>query len=104
MPAEQRCHTCAAPRCARESLQCQKEQDRVRRGEQQVGQVMARWMKAVNLAIENVRQPSERMPVARVEAEGPYDSLPGKPRLHVRIFRHVLLIVIKQELMAKRGQ
>src|SRR5207247_7930744 len=62
-------------------------------------------LQIVKLTIEHVRKPGQRMPIARVKSpESPGGSLPAQACLHVRIFGHILLVIINQKFVGKSRQ
>jgi hypothetical protein len=47
------------------------------------------------LVIEHMRKPGQRVPVREVaRREGPFDILPGKPRLNGRVFENIDVVVV----------
>ena len=72
--------------------------------QQHIGQVVAGWVQAVKLAVQRMRYPGKRMPVARMESECPDEARKSQPRLDVAVLRHVLLIVKFDEVISKRRQ
>lgn len=44
------------------------------------------------------------MPVSRVKAKGPAQSIHGKASLDPQVFRHVLLVIKLNEIMPQGGQ
>ena len=60
--------------------------------------MMAGGIEAVELAIELVREPGDRMPVARVAGgEGPANILAGQPGMDPGIVRDVLGVIVVVE-------
>ena len=57
VPGKERCHHRAAPGRSSHPAQDLKEQQGVRQMEEQIGEVMATRMQAIELAIEHVREP-----------------------------------------------
>jgi hypothetical protein len=67
---------------------------------QQVGEVMAHGIEAVELAVKHMGQPSERVPIGCMGCgKGPNKTLMGKPSLNVRIFANVLCVVVMDKVM-----
>ena len=65
--------------------------------------MMAAGLQAIKLAVEHVREPGERVPVAGVvRSEGPGDSLAGQPPIDMRVFTDVFVVVEVDELVAGR--
>ena len=74
MPGKQRGDNSAAPRRVRHFEEQPEQQQSVTDVEHETGQMMARRVCAEDLAIEHVRNPGERMPIAAVDLrEGPGD-------------------------------
>jgi hypothetical protein len=67
--------------------------------EQDAGQMMPAGMQAVELAIQQVGKPRHRMPVgAEAVGEHPGDGGPMQSAGNERIFVHVLIIVVVDEV------
>ena len=80
----------------------QEKQDRCNAMPEHVHQMLCARIQAEHLAIEHVRNRSERMPVLGMHVrERPRDSVPAEPRSHVRVVVNVKRIVIVDELMMK---
>src|SRR5665213_535331 len=66
--------------------------------------MMAARPGTVDLAIQHMRQPGQRMPVARMKTERPDESPPSQPRLHQRVVRHILLVIVFDKTVVKHRQ
>jgi hypothetical protein len=67
-----------------------------------IREVRAGWICSIQLTIQRVGKPGERMPVLRVtRIKGPDKGLPGEPSLNVFILRDVVLIVKIDEGMVR---
>ena len=67
--------------------------------EQHVRCVMPAGVHAVDLRVEHVRNPGQRMPVAGVESrERPGDILPAQPGLNVRVLPDIIRVIEMNEL------
>ena len=65
----------------------------------QIHQMMAPGIQAEKLAVEHMRQPSQRVPVAcAAGAKGPANSLPVKRRLNMAIVGNVGIVVIVDKI------
>ena len=94
MPAEKRRHQGAAPDRSRHFLQEQEKQRHVGAVQKDVGQMMKARLDAEKLDIQEMRNPRHGMPVAgRAGLEGPGQTVAVEARPHIRIFRHVGLVV-----------
>src|SRR6185369_3793931 len=80
-------------------------QDRVDGMDPETRRVMPRGCRAVELPVEHVGHPRERMPVVRPLAGGPcpMDRLGIETTLHVRIRGDVLVVVEVDEIAAENG-
>ena len=96
MPGEQRGHKGAGPQRIRQPEQQHEKQERVGRVKQDVDAMMRAGVQAEQLAVQHVRKPGQRMPVAGVPGrEGPFDAGPGQAVLDHLIFGDVIVVVIK---------
>src|ERR1035437_9706946 len=99
MDSEKRCHERAAPASARHSIPEAEEQQGIEQVQTEIGEMMPGWMRAVELAISHMREPSQRMPEIGVGSlESPADVLPGQPREHMWIGRDVFVIIVIDEV------
>ena len=58
-------------------------------------------MFAVELPVDHVGDPRERMPVRRMKrCKRPLDALRGYPPLHLRVLYHIVVIVQRYEIVA----
>src|ERR1051325_1053702 len=72
--------------------------------EQKIGEMMTGRVDAEKLAIEHVRQPGQRMPVAGVGgAESGTNRVPMQPAQDHRVFGHIVRIIIIDEAVLKHG-
>ncbi len=75
------------------------KQQRVRQVQQQIRGVMPRRIEPEQVAIEHVRDPCDRMPVAQFRAaQRPDQPVAVQPETNPRILRHVFRIVVIHEL------
>src|SRR5882724_2123936 len=103
MDRENRGHESAPPERARHLPEDKKEQRRGQGMNEDVGEMMAGWIEAVELRIHHVRNPGERMPVAGMDmAERPPDSIPTEPAIDPRVFEDVIAVVEIDEVVAER--
>ena len=99
---EQRGHNHAAPDCAGDLIQEQKKKNCVGDVEQNADEMVHRGVLAEELAIEHVREPGERVPIAGVASgEGPFDVFPFQAALNVRVGGDVIRIVVIDKVVAK---
>ena len=67
--------------------------------------MMAGRLQSVELTVQHVRQPGQRMPVCRAKTfKSPDDTGPCQPGLDVLVFRYVLLVIISEELVGDGRQ
>ena len=116
MPGEQRGNEGAGPNStglprriirakAGQPQQQHEKQNRIRRVKQDVLAMRHAWVAAGHLAVRHVRQPGERMPVARVpRRERPFDAGPRQAVLNHGIFGDVIAVVIEREVVMRRRQ
>jgi hypothetical protein len=85
-------------------MQRQQQQHRIGAVKEQVGEMMPARVHPVQFAIEHVREPGQRMPVAGVTgAESPRHSARGPALRHHLVFGDVILIVVIDELVRFEG-
>ncbi len=102
MHREQRCHHGARQLAARRAAQELEQEERGAEVEQQVGEVVAARIEAEELAVQHVRQKSERMPVGGDDGgESPAQARDGQPGLHHQVLGHVAGIVEIDESIAQ---
>ena len=78
-----------------------KEQQRVNGVEQNVGKMRPSRIQPVHGAIQHVRNPGQRMPIAGVSRDkGPLDSINGDPLPHDLIVEDVVVVIVIEELKA----
>jgi len=71
--------------------------------QQNAGQMMAAGMQSVQLAVQHVRQPRQRMPVERIILrERPDHSFERQAANDFRIFINVLLVIIVNKSVPQR--
>src|SRR5580700_9821295 len=98
MPGEERRHGRAAPKCARQLAQDQEDENRIEGMQDDVGRMMAGRLEAINLAIERVRQPCQRLPdIAITGTESPAKSS-GQSLVNMRVADNVKVVVIVDEV------
>ena len=67
--------------------------------------MMPAGVEAEHLAVGHVREPGERMPVARVKGrERPLDPGPRQAVLNERIFGDVIVVIVKRETVCATGR
>ena len=94
----------AAPEGAGHSVEEQKEKERVGDVEAEAGEMMAGRAQAVELHIQHVGEPGQRVPVGRVAGgESPPEALECQPGLDMEVFRDVIGIVKGDEPAAENG-
>ena len=104
MPRKQRRYRRTPPRRFGHAVQNQEQEHRGGDVQQNAGQVMSPGSGCVDLAVQHVRQPGQRMPVARVKTKRPDQASPSQAGLHQRIIRHILLIIILNKTVTQRRQ
>jgi len=94
----------AAPDRAGHLVKKQEEQQRVGEVQEKAGEMVAGRLQAIELGIQLMREPRQRMPVgALARAEGPRRAPPGEPRLNIVVVRHVLRVVIVHKPASRYG-
>ena len=92
-----------APHRSSHPPQHEEEPYRHGRVQQHIGEVVPPRCQTVDLAVEHVRDPRQRMPVAVVTAtEDPGDSVPGESLTDVRVGIHVHVVINVDELVSER--
>src|SRR5689334_21896556 len=94
MPSKERSYACASPARARQCIQCKKQENRIGSMQQNIRKVVACGIQVVNLAVQHVGQPRQRMPVACVKSERPNEAFGAETISYMQVFRDILLIVI----------
>ncbi len=103
MDRKDRRHESAPPQEAGHLKQDQKKQNRRRRVEQHIRQVMSGRIQPVKLAIQHMRKPGERMPIGRMQmGKGPDDASSRQTARDVRILKDVIAVIKIDELMMNR--
>ena len=103
MNREDRRHPGAGPERPGHPPQGQKQEDRRGGVQEHVGQMMAAGLQAIKLAVQHVREPGQRMPVAGVvRGERPGDSLAGQAPADVPVLVDVIVVVEVDEVVAGR--
>src|ERR1700719_3292715 len=103
MNSEKRRHEHAAPERARHLPEDEEKENRVRRVEQHIGEVMPARAEAVELAVQHVGKPGERVPVRRVRlGERPDNSFARQPAKDLRILIHIRAVIEIDELVMNR--
>ena len=103
MNGEKGGHHRARPEIAGHLPQYQEQKDRGSGVEQNVRQMVPAGAKSVKLAIEEVREAGQWVPVsAMAMREHPADALRGQPALNGKILIDVSAVVQVNELMADR--
>ena len=99
MPRKQGRHERAAPLGASQLAQDKEKQDNVGGVEKQISQMMPTRLGAVEAVIDHVRNPGDRMPIARmIGLEGPGQTVAGDAMLDGGIINNVIRIVVIDEV------
>src|SRR5208283_699723 len=94
MPGEERCHESAAPERAGHPQKQPEEQYGICGVKNHVGEVLRAGIEAEERAIQRVREPRERMPLARVAGgKSPGESVPAQGVLDIWIAGNVDAVV-----------
>ena len=102
MQGKEGSHQRAAPEGTGHSVEEQKEENRIREVEAEAGEMMAGWLQTVELGIQHVGEPRQRMPVGSVAgAESPREPLERQPRLDLEVFSDVVGIVKVHETASR---
>ncbi|MGD0745848.1 MAG: hypothetical protein ABSA45_11910 [Verrucomicrobiota bacterium] len=83
----------AGPQSGRQILKQEKKQQGVGDVKDKAGEMMSGGVQTIKLAIQHVGKPSHWMPVARMEAKGPFHGVPRESLLHEWILRHIILVI-----------
>jgi hypothetical protein len=71
--------------------------------QQHAGQVMSPGFQPEQLTVQHVGQPRHRMPVGGVAtSQCPPGVCPGQPTGHVRVIQHIHIVIVVDEVMARR--
>src|ERR1041384_2800012 len=93
----------AAPKSACHWPEDQKKEDDCDCMQQDVGQVVSGWVKAIKLAIQHVRERGNRVPVIGVDVrKRPDDISEAQARLNRGIGIDIILVVVIDEVMPER--
>jgi len=96
--SKQRGHQRAAPDGAGQALPQAEQQEGVGQVQQHAREVMAPRLQPIKLAIEHVRKPRQRMPVAGMETLArPREVFQGQPGLNPRVAADVVRVVVIDE-------
>ena len=79
--------------------QDQEQQDRRGRMEQDVGQMVSAGPETVDLAVEHVGEPGQRVPIAGMVVEGPRDPLEAQAARDLGVLVDVLIVIEVDELV-----
>src|SRR5579871_3119759 len=102
MNGKQSRYDSAGPESRRHFSQGQKQQYDRGSMEQDTCQMVAASMQSIELAVQHVRNPRERVPVARISVrERPLDPLRSKPFNHFGILVDVILVIEINEPKSK---
>lgn len=97
MPGEEGGGECSDPERAGEAAEDQEDEDGVECVPDGVGQMVAETDLVVELPIEHVGEPGERMPVVGVAGEGPDDARPSEAGADVGVVGDVARVVVVEE-------
>ena len=104
MEREQGCDQGAAPEGAGHLAENQEEQEGGGKVESEVGEMMSGRLQSVELGIQHVREPGDRMPVGRVAgAESPVQAIEREAGLHPGIPGYVGGVVQGDEIAPGDG-
>ena len=93
----------AAGAKTRHPPQNQEKQDRRRRVEQDIGQMMAAGAQSVKLAVQHMGNPGQRMPVGGMDVgERPDDPLERQSPGDFRVIIHVIVVVVIDKVVPQR--
>ena len=103
MDGEDGRHEGAGPEIAGHPPEGEEEQNRGGGVQQQIGGVVSAGVRSVELVVQNVGEPRQRMPVAGMAGcEGPADFLGDRTLNDMRIFVDVFVVVVVDELVMDR--
>ena len=103
MDGENRRHPRAGPERSRHPPQRQEQDDRGGGVQEHVGQVVATGLQSVEIAVQHVREPGQRVPVERlVRGDCPGDCLTGQAVLDVCVVEDVVIVVEVDDVVADR--
>ena len=101
MNGEDRRHPRAGPDCPSHALQRQEQENRRDGVEEHVGQMMAGGLQAIELAVEHVREPGQRVPVSGLEGSDCRDNpVFGQAPPNMLVFVDVVIVVEADEVVA----
>ena len=104
MQRKERGHQGAAPERARQALEQPEQQQAVDDVQQQTRDVVAAGPEPVNLAVQHVRQPRQRMPIAGVHTrERPLDASQRQASLDARVAADIVRVVKVDESLLCDG-
>ena len=93
----------ASPKGAGHLPQNQKKCDHRRGVEKDIGEMMSGGIQSVKLAVQHVGKPGQRMPVVGMNAgESPNYPLQRQTPGNLRVFIHIIIVVIVNELVNHR--
>ncbi len=91
----------AGPQAACHPLQRQEEKERARRVDPDAREMMPAGIHPVELDVEHVGDPRQRMPVRRISAcQRPEEGVGSDPVTDMGIVGHIVRVVVGEELMA----
>src|SRR6267143_2479727 len=103
MDRKNRRHKGAPPKGRSHLSQDQKEQDRRRHVEQDIGEMMSCRIQTEDLAVQHVGDPGHWMPVGSVEvSERPNGAVDRQTSGDLEVLEHVIDIINVHEIVAKR--
>ena len=102
MPGKQRGDERAGPQRPGQLEQQQQQQHGIRRVKQDIDTMLCPGVQSEQLAIQHVRKPRDRMPVAGVSGgESPLDAGPRQAVLDDAIIRDVILVVVNDKAIVR---
>ncbi len=103
MPGKERGGEDGGPIGAGEAAENEEDEDGVERVPEDARQVMSESDLVVELPIEHVGEPGERMPVIGVAGEGPDDARPGEAGADVGVVGDVARVVVVEKPVVERA-
>ena len=105
MQRKQSGHNYTAPNRSGHPVQQKKKKHCIRHMKQNTNEMMHRRLLAKQLAVQHVRHPGYRMPIARMTGcERPLKIFPLYTALYVRIRRDIIRIIVINKIVPQRRQ
>src|SRR5271157_1687209 len=103
MNCEDRRYPSAGPECARHLLKRQEQQDRRGGVQDRARQMVAAGLQFIKLAVQHVREPGQRVPVAAaIRGEGPGSPCAGQAPANMRVLVNVISVVEVDKVVRQR--